>query len=694
MSTVQGGVITRLSASQAETFDSAQVGGCPRRWYFEHVEGLERPQSDAARDDGDAGHAHFAHYYRTGQRPRRARMGKAVNGALDAGHLPARDAGQLIESRFDGQPARGADGERLPLRPSSTLWLGGVPWDGYVDLRFYRAGMITVLDHKFSSDIHAYAKPADELLSTVQMPVYALDSLRIWPNAQHIELVHHYVSRRGVDSFKRRQLVTTAQVHQRGVEIEALVVRMRAVTRAVSQDAVPFNLKSCDTWSGCPFQSRCTAFRGRFKMSLADEDLSWLVEAVEGPAATEAQARVDLGKPPQVTPEQETDDVPATLVENVTQALVTSAAHAETLAAEDPFAVFAPAASVPAAGAFVPPACTACGQELNGENGSRKDGTWKHIGCPADAPRAPRAAAGGPRCADCPHPPHVGVPCAGKRGRGACRCGAVAQSAPTSPPQPPAFGDFVLDHLPTCVLNNAGKWLCWEGCTASGRPQGGTHSEHPAGQEAELRRQRAAAESIAQGDVGAPEVRRIDDADTSYQRLQDAPVTPMEHTAEATQTLADIDIEARVVAAGTPPGGFVGTATKPPIGMKVPRSERFSGAEPNPPGVFNSAGDTALASSDPRVTEALNHEREMHRRTLGELETSERELKRLREAQQPPGAPTPMLLWCPACHARHIDVGEFAEKPHHTHACQSCGLAWRPAVVATVGVQFLPGFKS
>lgn len=54
----------------------------------------------------------------------------------------------------------------------------------------------------------------------------------------------------------------------------------------------------------------------------------------------------------------------------------------------------------------------------------------------------------------------------------------------------------------------------------------------------------------------------------------------------------------------------------------------------------------------------------------------------------------PMLLHCPLCSARHLDVGEFATKLHHTHACQSCGHCWRPAVVPTVGVQFLPGFKN
>jgi hypothetical protein len=56
-------------------------------------------------------------------------------------------------------------------------------------------------------------------------------------------------------------------------------------------------------------------------------------------------------------------------------------------------------------------------------------------------------------------------------------------------------------------------------------------------------------------------------------------------------------------------------------------------------------------------------------------------------------APIPMFLTCPICRARHIDEGEFATKPHHTHSCQKCGLTWRPAVSHTVGVRFLPGFK-
>lgn len=68
---------------------------------------------------------------------------------------------------------------------------------------------------------------------------------------------------------------------------------------------------------------------------------------------------------------------------------------------------------------------------------------------------------------------------------------------------------------------------------------------------------------------------------------------------------------------------------------------------------------------------------------------------RIAEPSPPaPPEPIPMVLHCPECRTRHIDEGEFATKVHHTHSCQGCGLTWRPAVVPTVGVQFLPGFKN
>lgn len=66
-------------------------------------------------------------------------------------------------------------------------------------------------------------------------------------------------------------------------------------------------------------------------------------------------------------------------------------------------------------------------------------------------------------------------------------------------------------------------------------------------------------------------------------------------------------------------------------------------------------------------------------------------VSRLRERASDP---IPILLKCPECGERHIDEGLYETIPHHTHACQHCGFAWRPAVVETIGVRFLPGFEN
>ena len=54
----------------------------------------------------------------------------------------------------------------------------------------------------------------------------------------------------------------------------------------------------------------------------------------------------------------------------------------------------------------------------------------------------------------------------------------------------------------------------------------------------------------------------------------------------------------------------------------------------------------------------------------------------------------PMLLWCPACHERHIDVARVRDEAPSYACMPGLWLAWRPAIVPTVGVQFLPGFKN
>ncbi|WP_244098508.1 hypothetical protein [Burkholderia gladioli] len=71
--------------------------------------------------------------------------------------------------------------------------------------------------------------------------------------------------------------------------------------------------------------------------------------------------------------------------------------------------------------------------------------------------------------------------------------------------------------------------------------------------------------------------------------------------------------------------------------------------------------------------------------------------------------PIPMLLFCPRCGTQHIDAPEsepgqlisggpnagravppkvtWTNPPHRSHLCHACGIVWRPADVATVGVE-------
>jgi hypothetical protein len=95
-----------------------------------------------------------------------------------------------------------------------------------------------------------------------------------------------------------------------------------------------------------------------------------------------------------------------------------------------------------------------------------------------------------------------------------------------------------------------------------------------------------------------------------------------------------------------------------------------------------------------RLQDLLQHERAEFAKHLDEIQQSyNKNLEHVREGLVGT-EPVPMIMACPSCGERHVDEGEFATRPHHTHACQACGFVWRPAKAATVGVHFLPGMKN
>lgn len=393
VSTVEGGVIKQLSVSQIEVFDHTQPGGCERKWWFERANDL-RPDSNKAQDEGTAGHALLANYFLTGEKPKgRTLMGKAVTGAIVKGELPKPGTDLLVELRFDGQPKFGPDGKTwLPLDEKETLHLAGVPLEGFIDLAFRRADVPEIWDHKFftparpeiSPDPYHFLKRGRDLIKTVQMPVYVLSQRPYWPDAQTWRIVHHCVSKKGVDSLIRSAVVHVDEVLERKVEIEAVIERMKLVAPVAEQDAVPFNRKSCDAFNGCPHQSICSAYKRRSTMhELTPEEAALFadLDSVPVPGSEAAPVAAAPAAEPTPAPAPVTEAAPPTAPKK------RRAGQIIDMTGE---AAATPTPSAPAP--EVIPAC-ACGTPITAENGSKlQSGEWKHIGCKLDAPPAPAKA--------------------------------------------------------------------------------------------------------------------------------------------------------------------------------------------------------------------------------------------------------------------------------------------------------------
>jgi len=283
--------IEQLSVSAVESFDHSQKAGCNRRWWFERVQGL-RPEETPGKEDGKAGHALLAHYFRTGESPAgRVKMGKAVTGAIIKGKLPKPGPDMLVEFRFDGQEQYDAAGNWIPLDHSKTFWLGGLPWDGFIDLAYRRGDVPTILDHKFKSDISDILEP-HQLIQTVQLPIYVLSQLPRWPDAKQWEIVHHYVSRKGVESKIRSSVVSLDAVLERKASIEKTVEEMKLAALETSERVLPFNRKACEAFGGCPHQSICSAYRERnlIPMTDAEKELFADIPGIEEPETALAVA--------------------------------------------------------------------------------------------------------------------------------------------------------------------------------------------------------------------------------------------------------------------------------------------------------------------------------------------------------------------------------------------------------------------
>ncbi len=445
--TVRKGVLVQTSVSEIESFDHEQEGGCERRWWFERPMEL-RGASSKSQVEGEALHAHLAHYLLTGERPTgRKLMGKAAMGAIVKGALPELGPDLFVELRFDGQEKHhpdkrctcghppsshvkgaacihvveattnpegvsikaqcGCDGysaKWLPLDVENTLTLAGVPLEGFIDLTFRRGPIPEIWDHKkftparpeISPDPYVWLKKPSELIRTVQMPTYVLSQLPYWPDAKQWRLVHHCVSNAGTDSQVRSAIVSIDQVLERKASIEATIERMKVLAPATSQQDIPFNRRSCSSWGGCPHQSVCSAFKKETTtaMALTADEEALFADLDETPAASAPAADPDFdGLDEVATPAPAPAPEPAKPARRML--IVDTPVEGRPIPDSSPAPQ--PEASAPAAPEAV---ICGCGEKVTAENGSKlQSGEWKHIGCKLNAPKvetpAPRAR--GPR---------------------------------------------------------------------------------------------------------------------------------------------------------------------------------------------------------------------------------------------------------------------------------------------------------
>ena len=420
--TVRDGVLVQTSVSEIESFDHDQEGGCARRWWFERAMDLRAEQSKA-QEEGEAGHAHLARYFLTGERPRgRKLMGKAAMGAIVKGALPTPGDDLLVEIRFSGQEKHDAAGNWIPLDETETLHLAGVPLDGFIDLAFRRGPIPEIWDHKFftparpevSPDPYAWLKKPSHLIKTVQMPVYVISQIPFWPDAREWRLVHHCVSKKGVDSQIRSVVVATDQVLERKAQIESVIERMKTLAPVQSQNEVPFNLRSCAAWQGCAHQSICSAFK-------KEKTPAMPLSAAEDALFADIDSLDEVAAPP-----------PEPAAKPARRSLIVDAPPLEV----------EPPAPAPEPVAAAPDLTCACGEKITPENGSRlQSGEWKHIGCKLTAPPPPQTPA--PKARKPKTPPAEPTP------------PPVAEPAATAPVNAPAIVPAAPAPVPVATVPTA-----------------------------------------------------------------------------------------------------------------------------------------------------------------------------------------------------------------------------------------------
>lgn len=268
--TIINGVIQSLSVSQMATADTTQFGGCLRKWGWEKIFD-KKTKETKQQATGTQCHAELDHYVSTGEDAlgRITRAGKRF--------LPLLGPDLRVEWGLNNMPRPPNDpvtGKQVHHFPGheSLLLAGGIPLIGFIDLINFRgsyvspagelladpAGTVEVIDHKTTSNFK-WAKTADQLMGTIQMPGYGEFIRRLVPGIRFVRLSHIYYLTAGAPMARKvTTLVPVEQFPVRWAEIEAgVVVKMKAVAAAKRAEDIQGFSDSCDAFRGCAHRAYC-----------------------------------------------------------------------------------------------------------------------------------------------------------------------------------------------------------------------------------------------------------------------------------------------------------------------------------------------------------------------------------------------------------------------------------------------------
>jgi hypothetical protein len=266
---VFGNVLRYVSASSIASFDPQQEGGCHRRFWWEKIAGKKPPETSWQTKGVDV-HGEVEHYIKTGENV----LGVVARSAMH--FLPHPGDDLLVEAHF-GQwelalAARDALIAGKPGAPSRFVTsFHNIPLMGQMDLRHRRGewlddhGLLLkdppntaeIVDWKTTSDVPQWAKTAEGLTRTVQMPLYAKATTFVWPDLEFVRLSHGYMGTKRREAKKVSILMDRQQIDRRVEEIGVIVGAMIQVARETDVLKVEPNLVACDAFRGCPHAAYC-----------------------------------------------------------------------------------------------------------------------------------------------------------------------------------------------------------------------------------------------------------------------------------------------------------------------------------------------------------------------------------------------------------------------------------------------------